>query len=125
MQVTLPEMGESVTEGTVAKWLKQPGDPAVTAAKGRAGDRGRNHRGCGTAGEGWRDRPYADQGNWPRRLDPPARRGRGHRATGIGSGPYTGRTAGPRASQGAAARPGAGSDRSDPFERRGRRTGQV
>src|SRR5438876_6368797 len=27
MQVTLPEMGESVTEGTVAKWLKQPGDP--------------------------------------------------------------------------------------------------
>src|ERR1700737_267882 len=27
MQVTLPEMGESVTEGTVAKWLKQLGDP--------------------------------------------------------------------------------------------------
>src|SRR5438128_5460962 len=27
MQVTLPEMGEAVTEGTVAKWLKQPGDP--------------------------------------------------------------------------------------------------
>src|ERR671926_402252 len=27
MQVTLPEMGESVTEGTIAKWLKQPGDP--------------------------------------------------------------------------------------------------
>src|SRR2546428_12340688 len=27
MQVTLPEMGESVTEGTVAKWLKQPGHP--------------------------------------------------------------------------------------------------
>src|SRR5438552_15488679 len=27
MQVTLPEMGESVTEGTVAKWLKQPGEP--------------------------------------------------------------------------------------------------
>src|ERR1700682_3822705 len=27
MQVTLPEMGESVTAGTVAKWLKQPGDP--------------------------------------------------------------------------------------------------
>jgi len=26
MQVILPEMGESVTEGTVAKWLKQPGD---------------------------------------------------------------------------------------------------
>src|SRR6184192_782731 len=26
MQVTLPEMGESVTEGTVAKWLKKPGD---------------------------------------------------------------------------------------------------
>src|SRR5256714_1711999 len=26
MQVTLPEMGESVTEGTVAKWLKQLGD---------------------------------------------------------------------------------------------------
>src|ERR1700694_1711739 len=26
MQVTLPEMGESVTEGTIAKWLKQPGD---------------------------------------------------------------------------------------------------
>src|SRR5438309_4398464 len=26
MQVTLPAMGESVTEGTVAKWLKQPGD---------------------------------------------------------------------------------------------------
>src|SRR5436309_16097798 len=26
IQVTLPEMGESVTEGTVAKWLKQPGD---------------------------------------------------------------------------------------------------
>src|SRR6266705_1590013 len=26
MHVTLPEMGESVTEGTIAKWLKQPGD---------------------------------------------------------------------------------------------------
>src|SRR2546425_6353148 len=26
MQVTLPEMGESVTEGTIAKWLKRPGD---------------------------------------------------------------------------------------------------
>src|SRR4029077_8685156 len=26
MQVTLPEMGESVTEGTIAKWLKQPCD---------------------------------------------------------------------------------------------------
>src|ERR1700737_1001114 len=26
MQVTLPEMGESVTEGTIARWLKQPGD---------------------------------------------------------------------------------------------------
>src|SRR3982074_2238845 len=26
VQVTLPEMGESVTEGTIAKWLKQPGD---------------------------------------------------------------------------------------------------
>src|SRR2546427_2990537 len=26
MQVTLPEMGESVTEGTIAKWLKQPGN---------------------------------------------------------------------------------------------------
>src|SRR2546421_10345274 len=26
MQVTLPEMGESVTEGTVAKWLKHLGD---------------------------------------------------------------------------------------------------
>src|ERR1700732_3269669 len=26
MQVTLPAMGESVTEGTIAKWLKQPGD---------------------------------------------------------------------------------------------------
>src|ERR1700737_3646898 len=26
MQVTLPEMGESVTEGPIAKWLKQPGD---------------------------------------------------------------------------------------------------
>src|SRR5260370_20372670 len=25
MQVSLPEMGESVTEGSVAKWLKQPG----------------------------------------------------------------------------------------------------
>src|SRR3989454_7287665 len=44
MQVTLPEMGESVTEGTVAKWLKQPGDPVregealveVTTDKGDA-----------------------------------------------------------------------------------------
>ena len=27
MQVTLPEMGESVTEGTVSKWLKQVGEP--------------------------------------------------------------------------------------------------
>src|SRR5438132_9858056 len=26
MQVTLPEVGESVTEWTIAKWLKQPGD---------------------------------------------------------------------------------------------------
>src|SRR2546426_12296405 len=44
MQVTLPEMGESVTEGTIAKWLKQPGDPVregealveVTTDKGDA-----------------------------------------------------------------------------------------
>ncbi|TMG38757.1 MAG: pyruvate dehydrogenase complex dihydrolipoyllysine-residue acetyltransferase, partial [Chloroflexi bacterium] len=27
VQVTLPEMGESVTEGTVSKWLKQVGEP--------------------------------------------------------------------------------------------------
>ncbi|HYS02156.1 MAG TPA: biotin/lipoyl-containing protein, partial [Candidatus Eisenbacteria bacterium] len=26
VQVTLPEMGESVTEGTVARWLKQVGE---------------------------------------------------------------------------------------------------
>src|SRR5919112_2800729 len=24
--VTMPQLGESVTEGTIAKWLKQPGD---------------------------------------------------------------------------------------------------
>ena len=27
VQITLPEMGESVTEGTVLEWLKQEGDP--------------------------------------------------------------------------------------------------
>src|SRR5207253_10202113 len=26
MQVTMPQLGESVTEGTIGKWLKQPGD---------------------------------------------------------------------------------------------------
>ena len=26
LQVTLPEMGESITEGTVARWLKSVGD---------------------------------------------------------------------------------------------------
>src|SRR5579884_2882942 len=26
VEVTLPAMGESVTEGTVARWVKQPGD---------------------------------------------------------------------------------------------------
>src|SRR5215211_3010816 len=25
-QVTMPQLGESVTEGTIGKWLKQPGD---------------------------------------------------------------------------------------------------
>ncbi len=27
MTVTMPQLGESVTEGTIARWLKQPGDP--------------------------------------------------------------------------------------------------
>src|SRR5918997_2127794 len=27
VQITLPEMGESVTEGTVLEWLKNEGDP--------------------------------------------------------------------------------------------------
>src|SRR3954469_11976516 len=27
VHITLPEMGESVTEGTVLEWLKQEGDP--------------------------------------------------------------------------------------------------
>ena len=45
MQVTLPEMGESVTEGTVAKWLKQPGDSvregeALVAVEVRAREAG-------------------------------------------------------------------------------------
>src|SRR5213595_1670646 len=26
MQVTMPQLGESVTEGTIGKWLKQPSD---------------------------------------------------------------------------------------------------
>ena len=26
VDVVMPEMGESITEGTVAKWLKEPGD---------------------------------------------------------------------------------------------------
>ena len=26
LTVTMPQLGESVTEGTIAKWLKQPGD---------------------------------------------------------------------------------------------------
>src|ERR1700730_8817764 len=34
MQVTMTEMGESVTEGTVAKWLKQQGD-TVGEGEGR------------------------------------------------------------------------------------------
>ena len=25
--VTMPQLGESVTEGTIQQWLKQPGDP--------------------------------------------------------------------------------------------------
>jgi pyruvate/2-oxoglutarate dehydrogenase complex dihydrolipoamide acyltransferase (E2) component len=27
LTVTMPQLGESVTEGTIARWLKQPGDP--------------------------------------------------------------------------------------------------
>src|SRR3954464_3297628 len=27
VQITMPEMGESVTEGTILEWLKQVGDP--------------------------------------------------------------------------------------------------
>ncbi|MFN2568321.1 MAG: biotin/lipoyl-containing protein, partial [Candidatus Dormibacteria bacterium] len=27
--VTMPQLGESVVEGTIAKWLKQPGDPVA------------------------------------------------------------------------------------------------
>ena len=26
LTVTMPQLGESVTEGTIARWLKQPGD---------------------------------------------------------------------------------------------------
>src|SRR5258708_11434622 len=26
-QIVMPQLGESVTEGTIARWLKQPGDP--------------------------------------------------------------------------------------------------
>ncbi|MEA2474807.1 MAG: hypothetical protein QOE06_2722, partial [Thermoleophilaceae bacterium] len=33
VQITLPEMGESVTEGTVLEWLKNEGDP-VSADEG-------------------------------------------------------------------------------------------
>ncbi|HEX6539798.1 MAG TPA: dihydrolipoamide acetyltransferase family protein [Candidatus Dormibacteraeota bacterium] len=29
LTVTMPQLGESVTEGTIAKWLKQPGDPVA------------------------------------------------------------------------------------------------
>ena len=25
-EITVPQLGESVTEGTIAEWLKQPGD---------------------------------------------------------------------------------------------------
>ena len=28
-EVRMPQLGESVTEGTVVRWLKQPGDPVV------------------------------------------------------------------------------------------------
>lgn len=27
--VTMPQLGESVTEGTITKWLKKPGDPVA------------------------------------------------------------------------------------------------
>jgi pyruvate/2-oxoglutarate dehydrogenase complex dihydrolipoamide acyltransferase (E2) component len=27
VQITMPQMGESVTEGTIIEWLKQEGDP--------------------------------------------------------------------------------------------------
>jgi 2-oxoisovalerate dehydrogenase E2 component (dihydrolipoyl transacylase) len=29
MTVTMPQLGESVTEGTIARWLKQPGEPVA------------------------------------------------------------------------------------------------
>ena len=29
LTVTMPQLGESVTEGTIAKWLKQPGEPVA------------------------------------------------------------------------------------------------
>ena len=27
IEVVMPHMGESITEGTLTKWLKQPGEP--------------------------------------------------------------------------------------------------
>ena len=41
-QVTMPQLGESVTEGTIGKWLKQPGD---TRRKVRVAGRGDHRQG--------------------------------------------------------------------------------
>src|SRR5438067_2313999 len=43
-KVSMPQLGESVTEGTIGRWLKQPGEAAGGADGAEAVDGGR--RGC-------------------------------------------------------------------------------
>ena len=39
-EITVPQLGESVTEGTIAEWLKQPGDAVAVDEPIAMGARG-------------------------------------------------------------------------------------
>jgi len=50
LTVTMPQLGESVTEGTIAKWLKQPGDAIAKYESIARGDHRQGERGDPGAG---------------------------------------------------------------------------
>ena len=49
VQITMPEMGESVTEGTILEWLKAEGDPVEAYLFDQYRTNGFNARAYGTA----------------------------------------------------------------------------
>ena len=74
-KVTMPQLGESVAEGTIGKWLKQPGD---TRREVRAAPRGHHRQGQRRGPVAVRRRPEGDPRRG-RRDGPEQRRDRGHR----------------------------------------------